>query len=111
MDHQQTMKVMRIHDYGGPEQLRYEDAPVPKLGIGQILVRVHAASVNPIDTKLASGLKRPVLNNKAVPLPWIPGGDFSGIVEDVSSEVTNVRKGDAVYGDSPAGGSYAARSS
>jgi NADPH:quinone reductase-like Zn-dependent oxidoreductase len=101
------MKAVRINAYGGPEQLRYEEVPIPQLGVGQVLVRVHAASVNPIDTKLATGMKRPVLNNKAVPLPWIPGGDFSGIVEDVSSEITSVRKGDAVYGDSPAGGSYA----
>jgi NADPH:quinone reductase-like Zn-dependent oxidoreductase len=107
MNNKQVMKVMRIHAYGGPEQLRYEEAPIPQLGQGQVLVRVHAASVNPIDTKLATGMKRPVLNNKAVPLPWIPGGDFSGIVEDVSSEITSVRKGDAVYGDSPSGGSYA----
>jgi NADPH:quinone reductase-like Zn-dependent oxidoreductase len=102
------MKVMRVHAYGGPEQLRYEEVVIPTLGSkGQILVRVYAASVNPIDTKLASGMKRPVMNNEAIALPWIPGGDFSGIVEDITSDIKNVRKGDAVYGDSPAGGSYA----
>ena len=74
----------------------------------QVLVHVHAASVNPIDTKLAAGMKRPVMNNQAIPLPWIPGGDFSGIVEDVSQENFECSKSeDAVYGDSPAGGSYA----
>src|SRR5665213_4342504 len=107
MINNRLMKALRIHQYGGPEQLRYEEVPVPQLGPRQILVRVFAASVNPIDTKLAAGMKRPVMNNEGVPLPWIPGGDFSGIVEDVFLEVTNVRKGDAVYGNSPAGGSYA----
>jgi NADPH:quinone reductase-like Zn-dependent oxidoreductase len=108
MNNKLIMKAMQIHDYGGPEQLRYEDVPVPKHGKGQVLVRVHAASVNPIDIKLASGMKRPVMDDKAVPVPWIPGGDFSGIVEDVSEEITDIQKGDVVYGDSPAGGSYAA---
>jgi NADPH:quinone reductase-like Zn-dependent oxidoreductase len=99
------MKAIRIHEYGGPDQLRYEDAPEPRAGEGQVLVRVHAASVNPIDYKLASGAMR-----KFMPLnfPWIPGGDFSGVVEAVGAGVTNVKKGDAVYGDTPGGGGYAA---
>jgi len=102
-----SMKVMKIHAYGGPEQLCYENAPLPQVLDGQILVRVCAASVNPIDCKLASGALRPVMNNKAVALPWIPGGDFSGIAEIIGEGVRDVKKGDVIYGNSPAGGAYA----
>jgi NADPH:quinone reductase-like Zn-dependent oxidoreductase len=98
------MKAIRIHEYGGPEQLRYEETPEPQAGSGQVLVRVHAASVNPIDHKLASGAMRQFM---PLSLPWIPGGDFSGIVEAVGAGVTGVKKGDAVYGDTPTGGAYA----
>jgi NADPH:quinone reductase-like Zn-dependent oxidoreductase len=98
------MKAIRIHEYGGPDQLRYEDVPEPQAGSGQILVRVHAASVNPVDHKFASGAMRQVM---PLNLPWIPGGDFSGVVEAVGAGVTGVKKGDAVFGDSPAGGAYA----
>jgi NADPH:quinone reductase-like Zn-dependent oxidoreductase len=98
------MKAIRIHEYGGPEQLRYEDAPIPEAGSGQVLVRVHAASVNPVDYKLASGAMRAV---RPLSLPWIPGGDFSGVVEAVDPGVAGVKPGEAVYGDSPNGGAYA----
>ncbi len=98
------MKVIRIHEYGGPEQLRYEDAPVPQLASGQVLVRVQAASINPIDYKLAAGAFRQMMPFN---FPWIPGGDFSGIVEAVGTDVTTVKRGEAVYGDSPGGGAYA----
>jgi NADPH:quinone reductase-like Zn-dependent oxidoreductase len=101
------MKGVRIHAYGGPEQLRYENIPVPKIGDEEILVRIAAASVNPVDCKLASGALRPVMNNKAVVLPWIPGGDFSGRVEAAGKDVTDIKKGDIVYGDCPSGGAYA----
>jgi NADPH:quinone reductase-like Zn-dependent oxidoreductase len=100
------MKAIRIHEYGGPEQLRYEDAPEPRAGDGQVLVRVHAASVNPIDYKLASGAMKQFM---PLNFPWIPGGDFSGVVEAVGSGVTTVKKGDAVYGDTPGGGAYVQR--
>ena len=99
------MKAIRIHAYGGPEQLRYEDAPVPQAGKGEVLVRVRAASVNPIDYKLASGAFRQVM---PVSFPWIPGGDFSGVVEEVGQDITGFGKGEAVYGDTPGGGAYAA---
>jgi NADPH:quinone reductase-like Zn-dependent oxidoreductase len=98
------MKAIRIHEYGGPEQLRYEDAPISEAGSGQVLVRVHAASVNPIDYKLASGAMRAVW---PIILPWIPGADFSGVVEAVGLGVTSVKRGDAVYGENQGGGAYA----
>ena len=98
------MKAIRVHAYGGPEQLRLEEAPQPKVESGKVLVRIHAASVNPIDFKLASGNMRQIM---PINFPWIPGGDFSGIVEEVGSGVTGLAKGDAVYGDASGGGAYA----
>jgi NADPH:quinone reductase-like Zn-dependent oxidoreductase len=98
------MKAIRVHQYGGPEQLRHEDAPVPQPAEGQVLVRVQAASVNPIDYKLASGAFRQFM---PLNFPWIPGGDFAGVVETLGPGVTGVKRGDAVYGDSPGGAAYA----
>ena len=98
------MKAIRVHAYGGPEQLRLEEASQPKVEGGKVLVRIHVASVNPIDFKLASGNMRQIMPIK---FPWIPGGDFSGIVEEVGSGVSGLAKGDAVYGDASGGGAYA----
>jgi NADPH:quinone reductase-like Zn-dependent oxidoreductase len=98
------MKAIRVHAYGGPEQLRYEEAREPSAESGKVLVRIHAASVNPIDFKLASGVMREFM---PINFPWIPGGDFSGVVEEVGPGVTGLKKGDAVYGDASGGGAYA----
>jgi len=98
------MKAIRLDQYGGPERLRYEDAPAPQPAEGQVLVRVQAASVNPIDYKLASGAFQQI---RPLNFPWIPGRNFSGIVEAVGPGVTGLKRGDAVYGDSPGGGAYA----
>jgi NADPH:quinone reductase-like Zn-dependent oxidoreductase len=96
------MKAVRVQNYGGPEQLRYEDAPAPEAGEGQVLVRVRATSVNPWDLKLASGA-----HQKHIPLvlPYVPGSDFSGVVEVVGAGVNSgVKVGDEVYGNCPVGG-------
>src|SRR5437588_4043932 len=73
-----TMKAVRVHEYGGPEVLRYEDAPRPEPGLGEALVRVHAAGVNPVDWKIRQGYMQAFL---PYPLPMIPGWDVSGVVE------------------------------
>ena len=101
---ERTMKAIRVHEYNAPEKLRYEDAPTSHAGTGQVLVRVHAASVNPIDYKLASGDLR-----EYIPLsfPWVPGVDFSGTIEAIGPGTANLRPGDAVYGASESGGAYA----
>ena len=56
------MKVVRIHEYGGPEVLRYEDAPRPALKEGDVLIRVHAAGVNPFDWKVRAGYLKDYLS-------------------------------------------------
>lgn len=101
-----TMKAIRVHEYGDAEVLRYEDAPRPGPKEGEVLVRVVAAGVNPIDWKTRAGYLKEMV---PLALPWIPGGDFSGVVEQVGSGVTAFRKGDEVFGkaDLPRNGSYA----
>ena len=94
------MKAIRVQQYGGPEQLRYEDAPAPQARSGQVLVRVRATSVNPWDYKLASGIFQ-----KMVPLelPYIPGGEFSGVIEVAGGGIADLTVGQGVYGNCPRG--------
>lgn len=100
------MKAVRIHAYGGPEVLTYEEAPMPVAGADEVLVRVHAASVNPFDWKVRRGYLAAYFNHA---LPLILGWDVSGVVEAVGSEVTSVAPGDAVFGqaDITRDGAYA----
>lgn len=90
----ENMKAVRVHNYGGPEVLRFEDAPRPTPGSGELLIRVRAAAVNPIDWKIRAGYLK---DYAPMPLPFIPGYDISGVVEAVGPGVTNFKKGDEVY--------------
>jgi len=95
----QTMKAVRLHAYGGPDVLRYEDAPRPQAGPGEVLVRVHAVGVNPPDWYLRDGFSSlPPDWRPPVPLPAIPGTDISGVVEAVGADVRDFAVGDAVFG-------------
>jgi NADPH:quinone reductase-like Zn-dependent oxidoreductase len=85
-----TMKAVRIHQTGGPDVLQYEDAPRPAPGEGELLVRVYAAGVNPVDAKFRQG-------NSNLPFPFTLGFDISGSVESVGSGVTRFKAGDAVF--------------
>ena len=76
------MKAIRIHNYGGPKVLRNEDAPRPRVKNGEVLVRVHAAGVNPLDWKVRAGDLKKFIQHK---LPLIPGRDVSGIVAEVGA--------------------------
>ena len=94
-----TMKAIRLHEFGGPEVLRYEDAPMPELKSGEVLVRVHAVGINPPDWYLRDGYKTlPPDWRPAVPLPAIPGTDISGVVEAVAPDVQSFSVGDEVFG-------------
>lgn len=88
------MKAVRYHDYGGPEVLCYEDAPIPEPGPREVLVRVHAAGVNPADRQIRAGLRFRLEK----PFAFIPGCEVSGVVEKRGSGVTEFAVGDEVYG-------------
>ena len=94
-----TMKAIRVHTFGGPEVLRYEDAPMPELKPGEVLVRVHAVGINPPDWYLRDGYRMlPPDWRPSVSLPVIPGSDVSGIVEAVAEDVQSFSVSDEVFG-------------
>ena len=101
------MKAVRIHAFGGPEVLRVEDVARPVPAADEILIKVYASGVNPVDWVVREG------GNDALraylTLPMTLGWDAAGVVEEVGSEVTGLQKGDAVYGEPnfPGNGSYA----
>lgn len=97
------MKAVRIHDYGGAENLRYEDAPKPKAGEYQIYVKVRAVSVNHLETLVAAGTRS---DKFPIEFPWIPGYDVAGVVESVGDGCNSFRAGDEIYAKC-VGGSYA----
>jgi len=97
-----TMKAVHIDEMGGPEVLKYEDVPRPEPGVGEVLVRVHAAGVNPVDWKIREGYMGKIA------LPAIMGSDFSGEVEALGPEVTEFHPGQMVFGSvADESGSYA----
>lgn len=91
-----------LAQFGGPEQLRLREIPLPRPGRGQIVVKVKAASVNPIDTRRRTGYGRRLLSVLgAARLPLVLGNDFAGTVCAVGRGVTAFREGDAVFGAKP----------
>ena len=96
------MKAVRIHSYGHSDQIRLEDVPRPNPGPGDVLVRVRAAGVNPVDWKIREGYLKDSL---AISFPYTLGQDFSGEIEDVGPDVAGFKRGDAVFGF--ASGAYA----
>ena len=88
------MKAIRIHQYGGPGVLTFEDAPQPVPAPDEILIRVVATSINPIDCKIRAGRMRESL---PLALPATLGWDPSGIVDSVGANVTRFKPGDAVF--------------
>lgn len=103
------MKAVRIHNYGGPEVLQYEDAPKPKPAPGEVLIRIHAAGVNPADWKVREGHLKQFVQHK---FPLIPGWDLSGVIERVGDNPAaagRFKKGDEVFSnpDTSRDGAYA----
>jgi len=97
-----TMKAIRIHEFGPPEVMKLEQVPDLTPGPGQLVVRVRAAGVNPVETYLRAGTYafKP-------PLPWTPGNDAAGEVAAVGAGVTRVKPGDRVYTAGTVSGAYA----
>lgn len=96
------MKAIRVHEFGEPEVMRLEEVPDPVPGPGQVVVKVHAVGVNPVDTYIRSG-KYP----KKPSLPYTPGMDAAGVIESVGPEVTGAEIGDRVYVAGSMSGTYA----
>src|SRR6266581_3616414 len=89
-----TMKAVVIHEYGGPEVLKYEDVPQPEPKQDQLRIHVIAAGVNPVDGMIRSGMFDKE-GHRAFPV--ILGGDISGVVEKVGSNITKFKSGDPVF--------------
>jgi NADPH:quinone reductase len=86
------MKAIRVHKFGGPEVLQLDEVPNPHPGPGQVLVRIRAAGVNPVDTYIRTGTY-----TMTPTLPYIPGTDAAGVVAAVGEGVKRVKTGDRVY--------------
>jgi NADPH:quinone reductase-like Zn-dependent oxidoreductase len=101
-----TMKAIVVHEFGGPQVLKYEDVPRPEPRDDQLLVRVMAAGVNPVDASIRFGKYAKFFGTK---LPWIPGFDIAGVVEKTGAKIGKVKAGDSVYAtvDPGGGGGYA----
>jgi NADPH:quinone reductase-like Zn-dependent oxidoreductase len=98
------MQAIQVNEYGGPEQLTVVEIPKPVAGRGQVVVRVHATSFNPVDAKRVSGKMRQAFH---ITFPHVPGGDFSGVIDSVAANISGYQPGDEVYGDTEAAGAYA----
>jgi NADPH:quinone reductase len=96
------MKAIRVEQFGEPEVLKLADVPKPQPARGQVLVRVHAAGVNPYETYIRSGKY-----SRIPPLPYTPGSDGAGVVEEVGEGVTAFKSGDRVYTAGSLTGTYA----
>src|SRR5579863_1431167 len=96
------MKAILVRQFGGPEVMKLEEVPTPKPAAGQVLVKIHAAGVNPADTYARTG-------NYAIlpPLPYTPGTDGAGVIESIGDGITKVKPGDRVYLAKNVTGSYA----
>jgi NADPH:quinone reductase-like Zn-dependent oxidoreductase len=98
------MKAIVVHEYGGPNVLKYEDAPRPEPKENEVLVRVIACGVNPADPLIVSGKYAKEFGTH---LPLIPGYDVAGIVEKAGAKITKLKVGDGVYGYALFGGGWA----
>src|SRR5215813_5769657 len=96
------MKAILVREFGSPDVLKLEEVPTPKPAVGEVLVRIHAAGVNPYDTYMRAGTypRKP-------PLPYTPGSDGAGVVEAVGEGVKKVKRGDRVYTTQTLSGAYA----
>src|SRR5213075_1792778 len=96
------MNAILVHQFGEPEVLRLEEVPTPRPGPGQVLIRMHAIGVNPVETYIRAGTyaQKPAL-------PYTPGNDGAGVVEQIGDSVTEFKPGDRVYTAGSISGTYA----
>ena len=95
------MKAIRIHEFGAPEMMRLEEIPDLTPGPGQVVVRIHAAGVNPVETYIRAGIyPKP-------PLPYTPGADGAGVILAIGEGVSRIAVGDRVYTAGSLSGTYA----
>lgn len=97
------MKAIRIHQFGDPSVMQLQDVPDPQPGAGQVVVRLHAIGVNPVETYIRAGIYGPRT------FPFTPGADGAGVVDSVGPDVTRVKPGQRVYVNGSATGTYAER--
>src|SRR5437867_10798915 len=95
------MNAVRLLEYGG--QLVFNDIPTPTIARDEILVKIKSSAVNHVDLVKAAGTARQVL---PIDLPWIPGHEFSGVVEQIGGDVAAYAPGDAVFGTTTGTGAY-----
>jgi len=95
------MKAIRVTQHGGPEVLKVEEIPKPKADAGEVLIRVQAIGVNPVDTYIRSG------GYGTSKLPYTPGFDAAGVIEEIGNDVEGCAAGDRVYTSSTVTGAYA----
>lgn len=98
------MKAIRVHEFGDPKVMRLEEVPDPTPGPDQVVVRIYAAGVNPVETYIRAGRYSP-----EAPLPYTPGTDAAGVVEAIGQGVSRVTVGDRVYTAGTMTGAYAER--
>jgi NADPH2:quinone reductase len=104
LDRREGMKAIRVHTFGEPEVMQLEEVPDPQPGAGQVVVRVHAVGVNPVETYIRSGIyPKP-------PTPYTPGNDGAGVIAAVGPDVSQVAVGDRVYIGGSLSGTYAEKS-
>jgi NADPH:quinone reductase-like Zn-dependent oxidoreductase len=91
----QTNNAIQVHNYGDADQLKLEQISVPEPKEGEVLVRVHAAGVNPMDWKIRTGMLKDFM---PATFPYVPGADLAGVVEKVGPGVNAFQPGQAVFG-------------
>jgi len=96
------MKTIRVHEFGGPEVLRFEEGQTPQPGPDEVLVRMRAIGINPVETYIRGGKYA-----RLPALPYTPGNDGSGIVEQIGDAVKQFKPGDRVYTAGTLSGAYA----
>jgi len=98
-----TMRAVVVNEFGGPDVLKIQDnVPVPECNDNQVLIRIMAAGLNPVDTYIRSGTY-----TRKPKLPYVPGMDAAGVVESAGSNVKHFKKGDRVFCSRSVEGSYA----